>query len=170
MWNDTEIPLALLITFRCKGTWLHGDERGSVDLHHNVYGSPRIPPIKAWHKLNSELLSIEPVRLNARRRAAVYKAITETCEIRGWGLLATGARTNHVHSVVSAGGEEPGEVLHALKANATRELRSAGLWLEDCSPWADRGSKRRLWNERSVAAAIDYVLNGQGNYLPDFDQ
>jgi len=28
-WNDTDIALAHLITFRCHGTWLHGDERGS---------------------------------------------------------------------------------------------------------------------------------------------
>jgi len=26
-----------------------------------------------------------------------------------------------------------------------------------------------LWNERSVAQAIEYVLNGQGDELPDFD-
>ena len=31
MWNDTDIPLAYLISFRCYGTWLHGDERGSID-------------------------------------------------------------------------------------------------------------------------------------------
>jgi len=169
MWNDTDIPLALLITFRCKGTWLHGDDRGSVDRHNNIYGTPRIPPIKAWHKLNTDLLAIKPVTLDARRRSVINKAISETCAIRGWGLCAFNVRTNHVHSVVSAGSVEPGKVLHALKANATRELRSAELWLEDCSPWADRGSKRRLWNEKSVAAAIDYVLYGQGDDLPDFD-
>jgi hypothetical protein len=26
-----------------------------------------------------------------------------------------------------------------------------------------------LWNEKSVARAIDYVLYGQGDDLPDFD-
>src|SRR5438093_13756827 len=31
MWNDTDLPLGYLITFRCYGTWLHGDERGSID-------------------------------------------------------------------------------------------------------------------------------------------
>src|SRR6185369_556860 len=30
MWNDTDIPLAYLITFRSYGTWLHGDDRGSI--------------------------------------------------------------------------------------------------------------------------------------------
>jgi hypothetical protein len=42
---DTNIfPLAYLITFRTYGTWLHGDERGSVDRQHNVYGTPRLDP------------------------------------------------------------------------------------------------------------------------------
>src|ERR1044072_9524581 len=30
MWNDTDIPLGHLITFRTYGSWVHGDERGSV--------------------------------------------------------------------------------------------------------------------------------------------
>ena len=29
--------------------------------------------------------------------------------------------------------------------------------------------QRYLWNERSVAQAIEYVLYGQGDDLPDFD-
>jgi hypothetical protein len=44
MWNDTDIPLAHLITFRSYGTWLHGDKRGSVDRFHNQYKSPYLPP------------------------------------------------------------------------------------------------------------------------------
>jgi hypothetical protein len=38
------------------------------------------------------------------------------------------------------------------------------------SPWAEKGSKRRLWNERSVSNAINYVINGQGNDRRDFDK
>ncbi len=77
-------------------------------------------------------------------------------------------RTNHVHTVVSASQKKPELVLNAFKANATR-LRQDGLWPHSFSPWADKGSKRRLWNEQSVARAIDYVVNGQGDDLPDFD-
>ena len=47
-------PLAYLITFRCYGTWLHGDQRGSIDriLHavnvrtnhvHSVVSAPCKP-------------------------------------------------------------------------------------------------------------------------------
>jgi len=77
-------------------------------------------------------------------------------------------RTNHVHTVVSAN-RKPELVLNAFKANATRQLREDGQWKYDFSPWADKGSKRRLWNERSVQRAINYVLYGQGDDLPDFD-
>ncbi|MEO6390336.1 MAG: hypothetical protein ABIP75_00710 [Pyrinomonadaceae bacterium] len=78
-------------------------------------------------------------------------------------------RTNHVNTVVSSGSKKSSLVLNAFKANATRQLREAALWTESYSPWADKGSRRRLWNEQSVARATDYVINGQGNDLPDFD-
>ena len=78
-------------------------------------------------------------------------------------------RTNHVHAVVAVGIKKPEIVLNALKANATRQMREDGCWSPDHSPWAEKGSKRRLWNEPSVARAIDYVLNGQGDDLPNFD-
>jgi hypothetical protein len=38
------IPLAYFITFTCYGTWLHGDERGSVDDEHNTPGTPVLDP------------------------------------------------------------------------------------------------------------------------------
>ena len=93
----------------------------------------------------------------------------ETCAIRNWHLHAINVRTNHAHAVIAAGGKKPEIVLNALKANATRQMRENGLWNYDYSPWAEKGSKRRLWNERSVANAIDYVLIGQGDDLPNFD-
>jgi hypothetical protein len=87
MWNDTDLPLGYLITFRCYGTWLHGDDRGSIDR----------------------------------------------------------------------------------KANATRQMQEDGHWKELHSPWADKGSNRHLWNENSLALAIDYVINGQGDDLPELE-
>jgi REP element-mobilizing transposase RayT len=168
MWNDTETPLAFFISFRSAGTWLHGDQRGSIDRFHNQYGSPYIPPNRGWYMYNDSRLRTDPVVLNAAFRRAIKTAIEETCQIRGWSLQAINVRTNHVHTVVTA--NRPAElVLNAFKANATRQLRSEGLWKQPYSPWVRKGSKRKLWNERSVARAIDYVLNGQGEDLPDFD-
>ncbi len=169
MWNDTDIPLALLITFRAYGTWLHGDERGSVDRHDNTYGSPRIPPNDHLKSISAARLKRAPVKLDVRRRQAIQSAVIETCSKRGWGLYAFNVRTNHVHTVINAGGKSPDLVLNAIKANATRRMRENGSWISSKTPWAEKGSKRRLWNERHVHAAVEYVLFGQGDELPDFD-
>jgi REP element-mobilizing transposase RayT len=169
MWNDTDTPLAYLITFRCYGTWLHGDERGSVDRLHNVYNTPRIEPNKNWLKFNWQQMRHASVELHAKQRQSVEAAIRETCRIRGWHLHAINVRTNHIHTVVSIGTVKPETALNTFKANATRQMREDGCWQHEHSPWVIKGSKKYLWNERSVERAIDYVINGQGEDLPDFD-
>ena len=169
MWNDTDIPLAYLITFRCYGTWLHGDERGSVNRFRNEYNSSRLPNEKNWAKTNTARLKGEIVTLDALKRSCVEKAIRECCDFRQWHLRAINVRTNHVHLVVSIGMKKPEIALNAFKANATRQMREDDCWKSERTPWAAKGSKRSLWNERSIELAIDYVINGQGDDLPDFD-
>ncbi|CAN5743023.1 transposase [soil metagenome] len=169
MWNDTDISLAYLFTFRTYGTWLHGDKRGSVDHFHNMYGTPRIAPNQKWHQHKTRLLKYNPVKLIPEHRGAVEIAIRETCDLRGWYLYAVNVRTNHIHQVVSIGNIKPESALTAFKANATRKMRENKCWMFEHSPWAEKGSKRRLWNERHIELAIDYVINRQGEDLPNFD-
>ena len=169
MWNDTDIPLAYLITFRSYGTWLHGDERGSVDRFQNIYQTPRIEPNTNWQKFKAKILNREPVKLNAAQRNAVEKAARETCEKRNWLLYAINVRTNHVHLVVGIGNKTSSFALTAFKANSTRIMREAACWQNENSPWSEKGSKRKLWNEHHIEQAIDYVINGQGGELPEFD-
>jgi len=107
-----------------------------------------------------------PVHLDKKRRAAIKSAITGTCEIRGWYLWAFNIRTNHVHTVVTARCD-PERVLTALKANATRQMKETRCWNGERSPWSRRGSKRRLWTEEDLSAAIVYVLYDQGLPLPE---
>ena len=169
MWNDTDIPLAYLITFRTYGSWLHGDPRGSVSRHKNTYGSAKLRHERNWLETNTSRLKDEPVILTGTQRQCVKRSNRETCEIRKWDLLAVSIRTNHGHAVVAAGIKLPGTVLNALKANATRALREQGLWTLNHSPWVDKGSTRYLWNENSVGNACAYVEYEQGDVLPDFD-
>jgi REP element-mobilizing transposase RayT len=169
MWNDTDTPLAYFISFRTYGTWLHGDKRGSTDRHQNIYGAPHIAASERWEQHNERHLVAEPVVLNAAQRRSVEFAMRDTCEHRSWFLRAINVRTNHVHTVISIGRTKSGLALNALKANATRQMRDDGNWQTPRTPWAAKGSQRCLWNERSVALAIDYVNNGQGRDLPDFD-
>jgi len=163
-FQDRSSPVGYLITFRCYGTWLHGDERGSVDRHHRVYGTPGLPPSALRRQHDRDLLKQPPVKLNARQRFVVESAIRETCAIRRWRLWAVNVRTNHVHAVVTAT-KKPDAVLSALKANATREMKEAGIWTSELSPWEFRGSKKNLWSEKQLADAIAYVECDQGEPL-----
>jgi REP element-mobilizing transposase RayT len=169
MWNDTDVPLGCLITFRCYGTWLHGDERGSIDRFHNRYNSPYLPRSDRRKEVSSRQLKSEPVTLDAAQRKSVGTAIHEVCEHRRWFLHTHNVRTNHVHIVVSIGEIKAERALNAFKAYATRRMRRDGNWTYEHTPWADRGSKIHLWNEKSLALAIDYVINGQGGDLPKFE-
>jgi len=55
--------------------------------------------------------------------------------------------------------------MSAMKANATRAMREAGVWTTNLTPWEFRGSKKYLWNEEELANAISYVESGQGEPL-----
>ncbi|HTH50741.1 MAG TPA: transposase [Pyrinomonadaceae bacterium] len=168
-WNNSDSPVGFLITFRTRGTWLHGDKRGSTSRHHNIYGTPKLQHDSKWLTTNTGRLKGDPVILTARQRSCVRKAILETCAIREWKLFALNIRTNHVHIVVWAPDKKPELVLNAFKANATRVMRERRQWDPDHSPWSDKGSNRYLWTLESRATAVNYVANHQGGDLPEFD-
>lgn len=163
-FDDNEFPLAYLITFRCHGTWLHGDVRRSMDRKHNAYGTPKIQANAQLESSDREQTKHPPINLDAERRHTVEIAIREVCEYRKYLLRALNVRTNHVHTVITAM-SKPEPVLNALKAYATRALREAGLLSTDMKPWARHGSTIYLWKERDVAKAIEYVALGQGEEL-----
>src|SRR4051812_18569203 len=118
-WDDNEAPLAYFITFRTYGTWLHGDQRGSVNRHgRNIFGTERIGLDPVFSVKMEQNMNSESFLLNGKQRSVVETAIRDVCSFRGYGLAAINARTNHVHSVVSAM-VSAGSVLNAFKANAT---------------------------------------------------
>ena len=161
--------MGFLITFRTRGTWLHGDPRGSTSRHHNIYATPKLKHEPRWLATNTSRSKAEPLVLSPRLRACVRRAIIETCSFRGWQLYALNIRTNHVHVVVWAPGKKPEPVLNAFKANATRVMRERGQWSHEFSPWSDKGSNKYLWTLASRATAVNYVRDHQGGELPEFD-
>jgi len=163
-YDDNEFPLAYFISFRCYGTWLHGDPRGSMDRKHNVYGTSKITPNSRLLRSDTKQLQHPPFNLDARARPVVEKALREVCDHRKYILRAINIRTNHVHIVVTAL-RKPEPVLIAFQAYSTRALRKEGLNSPGVKPWARHGSTIYLWKERDVAKAIEYVLFGQGDDL-----
>jgi REP element-mobilizing transposase RayT len=159
-------PIAFLITFRCYGTWFHGDERGSVGKKgSNRYGGPKIVSSEVLPEMEASALTSPPYELGVRERKIVEYAIREVCEFRSYPLVAVNVRTNHAHVVVGNGGNVE-RMMDSFKAYSTRALRKAGLVENGRKIWSRHGSTRYLWNDGHLAAAVDYVLNGQGGEPP----
>jgi REP element-mobilizing transposase RayT len=161
---DVSYPVAYFITWTCYGTWLHGDERGSVDRLQRAYGSPSVKPSRNRLLAARERLKGNPFALTAFARRSVDTAIRETAVRRGWTVVALNVRTNHVHAVVS-GQTRPEAILQAFKAWSTRRLAQAGLVPDGQKVWTRHGSTRYLWTERGVQMACAYVSEGQGPSL-----
>jgi hypothetical protein len=138
----SEEPLAYFITFRCYGSWLPGDERGT-ERRHDQPGQPFLPPhrgIAGWSRAHMRQTAIT---LDQARRGCVTNAIHDVCSHRGWRLLAVNARSNHVHLVVSGAGT-PERIMNTLKVWSTRALHADGLLAPDVSAWSRHGSTRYL--------------------------
>jgi len=167
-WDDNERPVAYLITIRTYGTWLHGDERSSVDLRgQNVFGTPRVKPIRKLNRLMERNLTQEPFIIEAAHRGHIEAAIKQVCQFRSYSLFALNVRSNHAHAAVG-GSVRPEKIATEFKAYSTRRLRETGLVADDRRIWSRGESTRYLWKDRHVELAIEYVQHCQGEELPKF--
>lgn len=154
------LPLAYFISFRAYGTWLHGDERGSVDTANNRFGRALLPANAARERWESEQLVGAPVQFDGPMRQVIDRTVREVCEHRGWYLLALNVRTNHVHCVVKASGP-PEPVMNSMKSWATRRLVEGGLVERGSRVWSRHGSTVYLFRPDKVEEKCRYVIDGQ---------
>jgi REP element-mobilizing transposase RayT len=155
------MPIAYLLTWTCYGTWLHGDERGSVDAEHRTPGEPFVPPSVSQRYRCARLMSGPTIQLSPAAREVVAAAIRAHCQFRGWELIALNVRSNHVHTVVSCGDVKPEPVMGQFKAYATRWLREKGFFAKNQKIWTEHGSTGYLRDQKSVSAAALYVEEAQ---------
>jgi REP element-mobilizing transposase RayT len=155
------LPLAYLLTFRCYGTWVPGDERGTVSRHgHNVSATPLLPRNPRQASVCTRRLKHAPIELDAGRRQVVCEAIEQVCHHRGWHLHALHVGANHVHAVVTTAGP-PEHAMNSLKSWATRRMVEHRLVQRGVKPWARHGSTRYLWRVEDVESACVYVAECQ---------
>jgi len=154
-------PLAYFITFSCYGSWLHGDERGSVDDSHNAWGTPVLTADAERHVQVQGRLREPPYHLDAPRRRATLHAVCEIANRKRWKLHAVHIRPSHVHIVVTANGS-PERVMNDFKTAASRRLNKAYPDEDGRTRWTRHGSTRYLWTEEAVAQKVRYVLEDQG--------
>ena len=153
-FNDGE-PLAYFLTWTTYGTWLPGDDRG---WSHKGQGGPHTPnPL--FVEMSRSRMTEPEFRLAVADRDIVDATIRRHCEIRNWSLHAINVRTNHVHVVVTASGNDPETVYEQFKAWCTRKLKSVHKQRENF--WTERASRRWINREDDLQSAVTYVLEAQ---------
>jgi REP element-mobilizing transposase RayT len=155
------------ITFSCYGARVHGNEDGSVDRGHRLFGGPVAEPDAARAEAEKGLMDQAPYLLDAATRACVLESLCENCDYCGWTLLAADVRSTHVHAVVEAE-VEPEKVLSVFKAYASRRLNLGGFDGAGRKRWARHGSTRWLWSDEDVRSAVRYVVDEQGEAMAVF--
>ncbi len=91
----------------------------------------------------------------------MLRALQQHCAHRNWRLFAAHVRSSHVHIVVAAE-QAPERILLELKAYASRALSGPDSQDGSRKRWTRHGSTRYLWQPKHVAAAVEYVVHGQG--------
>jgi REP element-mobilizing transposase RayT len=158
-------PLAYHITFTTYGSWLHGDQRGSVDKDHNQYGSNFVSPNSGLHKQEQTSLKNSPIILDKNIREVVLKALLRVCGYRGWITHAVHVRSNHIHIVVS-GKEKPEKMMADFKAYATRAIKkNSNNQALVRKYWSQHGSTKYLWTKENLVSTVEYVKNRQGKVM-----
>jgi REP element-mobilizing transposase RayT len=161
--NTIGHALAYFITWTTYGTWLPGDRRGWIKKGHSGIQ----PPDWRLEDEACERMVEQPVVLTVSQRAIVEQTIRAHCDIRKWELHAVNARTNHVHTVVSAD-RDPDTVRDQLKAWCSRKLSDAKGLKTAVAVKAGRrhwftegGDNEVIYDDEHLHNAIRYVLEGQ---------
>ena len=164
----SEFPSAYLLTFSTYGTRLHGDERGSVNRERNGWEEPMLLHNLAWSAAEAGTMKQPPYVIDDARRGIITDAIKEVCEFRGWSLLASNVRSNHIHVIVQAF-VRPERVVGDLKMMASRRLAEKLHESRARVRWTRHGSTRYLWTPESVGVAVRYVVDEQGAQLEAYE-
>jgi len=142
-----------LLTFNCYGARLPDDPRGWVERPRGDHRGGHHDPNSGLHKHCCEEMKEQPHLLDLIRAKKVLTAIQEVCRFREWEFVAAHVRTNHVHVIVG-GIKDPASAITTFKAYSSRALNHKGTW--------SRRESARPVVAAGVSAAIDYVLNQQG--------
>ncbi len=154
MLNDE--PLAYFITWTVHGTFLQGDERGWRKRGRGEQNAQ--PKLAEWRR---ERLKHPIELLNEPQRRVVASEIERLAEYRGWRVWAKSARSNHVHTVISAHGVAGSVVRDQLKANCTRELRTHWDQFIDRPVWTTGGDWQCVNTEDELEQVVVYVTVAQ---------
>jgi REP element-mobilizing transposase RayT len=156
------------------GTWLPGDERGSVTsvrdaragdepgnfrFEHDMPGTPYEDELPGLRDAAAARMTGPPIYFDPEKAEIVLAQFRETATYRGRTLLAVAIMHNHFHTVVQVPDDpDPGRLLADFKAYGSRALNKRYGKPPSDTWWTTRGSKRKLPDDAAVAAGNHYVL------------
>jgi REP element-mobilizing transposase RayT len=143
-----------LITWCCYGSHIPGED-GIVSKRNNHFGARVATPNVFFARASRVVMADKAFELGAAQREHVLRAIVEVCQYRDWVLLAAHVRTTHIHVVIDAD-IQPERIMRDLKSYASRALNCPQ------PKWARHGSTRYLYSRETIANAVRYVLEKQG--------
>jgi REP element-mobilizing transposase RayT len=149
--------IAYFISWTCYGTRIHGDERGTIDDAHNVFGTPFLPPDETRVSGVRCEMTETPWTMTSDKRLLVHEAMIRTAAIRSWRIIQMNVRTNHVHIVVDAPGQAPEHVAAIFKTWATRALKATTRHSGRTKFWTNQASTRHLFSNKDISEAVKYV-------------
>lgn len=148
-------PVAFFLTWTTYGTWLPGDQRGWIEFHHGWQLPDPIRELEARAKMAEGSCLLTP-----KQREIVERQVAETCQHRGWCLIAVNCRSNHLHAVISAPNCAPRKIRQDIKAWCTRRLKAESDSTRE-NWWAERGSIRYIFDDEALAVVVQYVTEAQ---------
>jgi REP element-mobilizing transposase RayT len=170
-----------LLTNTCYGNWLPGARLGFVGrvwehreqdsdseprVTHDLPGTPYDEDISGLEQASRTLMQGPPIHLISIQADVLLSQFRETARFRKWELRAVAILFNHFHIVVGVMGDpNPSKVLGDFKSWGTRTLSKSFGEPASKTWWTERGSKRKLPDERAITAARRYVLFDQPNPL-----
>jgi REP element-mobilizing transposase RayT len=147
-------PVAFFVTWTTYASWLPGDQRG-WHARPGVYRRAH----SGLARTMAERLRHAPIVLSLEQRDVVERAISEHCAFRGWHLLASSCRTNHVHVVVSAVDRSAENISGDLKSRSSRQLSE---FTGTKRRWWTKGScVRQIYTSEELERVVAYVLECQ---------
>ena len=155
------------ISFACYGAHLHGEESGSIDRHHNLFGSRWLEADPRRAAAERRGMNQPPYELHRDGRAVVLETLHEVCLHRGWNLLAAHVRSTPVQVIIE-GEVSPEKARNDFKAYASRALNRLERGEPDGKRGARHGSTRWWWKDQDVRDAIRYVVQEQGEPMAVF--
>ena len=148
-------PIAFFLTISTYGTWLPGDARGWMERRRGWQLPDPIRELEAKARMAEDACVLQP-----QQRLMVENQLEETCQYRGWVLLAKSCRSNHMHVVVGAHNVTPKKLRSDIKAWCTRRSKERSETARDCW-WTERGSVRWVYTEEELERVIQYVNEAQ---------